>query len=161
MSRSNEATKPGGKPLRWSVGTRLAGASWQAPARRINRRAGALGWSAYSDDVTEQKYPVLLEYAKASFERIKQRLRHLCALARVKRVLNGYTLASDLDRQFGDVLVGLRKMLLSMIHGFARTLAGSFTTWRPAPVWGAAAAPLVACSDVIGSSVTDILWQIF
>jgi hypothetical protein len=25
----------------------------------------------------EQKYPVLLEYAKASFERIKQRLRHL------------------------------------------------------------------------------------
>jgi hypothetical protein len=77
---------------------------------------------------------VLLEYAKASFERIKQRLRHLWALARVKRVLNGYTLASDLDRQFGDVPVGLRKMLLSMIHGFARTLAGSFTTWRPAPV---------------------------
>ncbi len=29
------------------------------------------------DAVTEQKYPVLLEYAKASFERIKQRLRHL------------------------------------------------------------------------------------
>jgi hypothetical protein len=26
---------------------------------------------------TEQKYPMLLEYAKASFERIKQRLRHL------------------------------------------------------------------------------------
>jgi hypothetical protein len=59
---------------------------------------------------------VLLEYAKASFERIKQRLRHLWALARVKRVLNDYTLASDLDRQFGDVPVGLRKMLLSMIH---------------------------------------------
>jgi hypothetical protein len=71
---------------------------------------------------------------KASFERIKQRFRHLWALARVKRVLNDYTLASDLDRQFGDVPVGLRKMLLSMIHGFARTLAGSFTTWRPAPV---------------------------
>jgi hypothetical protein len=77
---------------------------------------------------------VLLEYAKASFERIKQRLRHLWALARVKRMLNDYTLASDLDRQFGDVPVGLRKMLLSMIHGFARTLAGSLTTWRPAPV---------------------------
>jgi hypothetical protein len=30
-------------------------------------------------------------------------------------VLNDYTLANDLDRQFGDVLVGLRKM----IHGFA------------------------------------------
>jgi hypothetical protein len=53
---------------------------------------------------------VLLEYAKASFERIKQRLRHLWALARVKRVLNDYTLASNLDRQFGDLPVGLRKM---------------------------------------------------
>jgi hypothetical protein len=69
---------------------------------------------------TEQKYPVLLEYAKASFERIKQRLRHLRALARVKRLLNDYTLGSDLDRQFGDLPVGLRKILLSMIHGFAR-----------------------------------------
>jgi hypothetical protein len=55
---------------------------------------------------TEQKYPVLLEYAKASFERIKQWLRHLRALARVKRVLNDYTLANDLDRQFGDLPVG-------------------------------------------------------
>jgi hypothetical protein len=26
---------------------------------------------------TQQKYPVLLEYAKAFFQRIKQRLRHL------------------------------------------------------------------------------------
>jgi hypothetical protein len=32
-------------------------------------------------------------------------------------VLNDYTLASDLDRQSGDVPVGLRKILLSMIHG--------------------------------------------
>jgi hypothetical protein len=40
---------------------------------------------------------VLLEYAKASFERIKQRLGHLWALARIKRVLNDYTLANDLD----------------------------------------------------------------
>jgi hypothetical protein len=42
-------------------------------------------------------------------------------LARVKRVLNNYTLAKDLDRQFGDVPVGLRKMLLFLnaIHGFA------------------------------------------
>ena len=77
-----------------------------------------------------------LEYAKASFERIKQRLRRLWALARVKRVLNDYTLASDLDRQFGDMPVSLRKILLSMIHGFARTLTVSFTltTERPAPV---------------------------
>jgi hypothetical protein len=36
-------------------------------------------------------------------------------------VLNDYTLAGDLDRQFGDLSVGLRKILLSMIHGFART----------------------------------------
>jgi hypothetical protein len=36
-------------------------------------------------------------------------------------VLDDYTLANDLDRQFGDVPVGLRKILLSMIHGFART----------------------------------------
>jgi hypothetical protein len=28
------------------------------------------------DAATKQKYSVLLEYAKASFERIKQRLRH-------------------------------------------------------------------------------------
>jgi hypothetical protein len=27
--------------------------------------------------LTKDQYPVLLEYAKASFERIKQRLRHL------------------------------------------------------------------------------------
>jgi hypothetical protein len=64
---------------------------------------------------------VLLEYAKASFERIKQRLRHLWAQARVKRLPNNYTLVSDLDGQFGDMPVGLCKILLSMIHGFART----------------------------------------
>ena len=29
-------------------------------------------------------------------------------MAHVKRVLNDYTLANDLDRQFGDVPVGLR-----------------------------------------------------
>ena len=70
---------------------------------------------------------MLLEYAKASFESIEQRLCHLCALARVKCVPNDYTLASDLDRQFGDLPVGLRKILLRMIHGLARTLAVSFT----------------------------------
>jgi hypothetical protein len=58
---------------------------------------------------------VLLEYAKAPFEPIKQRLRHLRVLARVKRVLNDYTLASELDRQFGDLPVGLRKILLTWI----------------------------------------------
>jgi hypothetical protein len=34
-------------------------------------------------------------------------------------VPNDYTLASELDHQFGDLPVGLRKILLSMIHGFA------------------------------------------
>jgi hypothetical protein len=51
---------------------------------------------------------VLLEYAKASFERIKQRFRHFQALARVKRVLNNCTLGSDLDRQFSDLPVCAR-----------------------------------------------------
>jgi hypothetical protein len=34
-------------------------------------------------------------------------------------VLNDCTLANDLDHQFGDLPVGLRKILLNMIHGFA------------------------------------------
>jgi hypothetical protein len=50
-----------------------------------------------TQQLTKDQFPVLLEYAKASFERIKQRLRHLKALAHVKRVLNDYTLANDLD----------------------------------------------------------------
>src|SRR5262249_46767944 len=113
--------------------------SWQVPARR-----GPTGGAGGLDDsltrtgvaATEQKNPGVLEYAKASFERIKQRLPHLLTLAPGKRVLKDCTLVSDLDRQFGDMPVGLRKMLLSMIHGFARTLAVSFasTSWRPAQV---------------------------
>jgi hypothetical protein len=81
-------------------------------------------WSREVDAATEQKYPVLLEYAKASFERMEHRLRHLWALARVKRVLDDYTLANDLDFQFGDVPVGLGKMLLSAAHGFAGSPPG-------------------------------------
>jgi hypothetical protein len=54
---------------------------------------------------TEQKYTVLLEYAKASFERIKQRLRHLWALARAKRVLNDYTLALPASRAHANDIV--------------------------------------------------------
>ena len=48
-------------------------------ARRFLRRVGRLDDPLTRTVVaaTEQKYPVLLEYAKASFERIKQRLRHL------------------------------------------------------------------------------------
>jgi hypothetical protein len=69
---------------------------------------------------------VFLENAKACFERIKQRLRHLGALARLKHLLSDCTLVSDLDCQFSDLPVGLRKIFLSLIHGFARTLAVSF-----------------------------------
>src|SRR5262249_455743 len=78
--------------------------------RRFVRRVGRLDDPLTRTVVaaTEQKYPVLLEYAKASFERIKQRLRHLRVLARVKRVLNDCTLVSDLDHEFGDMPVGLR-----------------------------------------------------
>jgi len=77
-------------------------------SRRFESPRGSGRWMARIpvDAATQQKYPVPLEYAKASFERIKQRLRHLGALARVKRVLNDYTLASVLDRQFGDLPVG-------------------------------------------------------
>jgi hypothetical protein len=42
-------------------------------------------------------------------------------------VPNDYTLGSNLDGQFRDLPVGLRKILPSMIHGFVRTLAVSFT----------------------------------
>jgi hypothetical protein len=49
------------------------------PSRSHARRVGALGSLLLGrfDAATEQKYPVLLEYAKASLERIKQRPRHL------------------------------------------------------------------------------------
>jgi hypothetical protein len=89
------------------------------PLRRDKLRpvAASPGGTALADPLqTEQKIPVLLEYAKASFERIKQRFRHLWAPARVKRVLNDYTLGSDLDGQFGDLPIRLRNIFLSMIH---------------------------------------------
>ena len=66
---------------------------------------------------------MLLEGAEASFERMEHRLRQLRGLARVKRELEDYVLATDMALQFGDVPVGLGKMLLflSTIHGFAPT----------------------------------------
>jgi hypothetical protein len=76
------------------------------------------------DAATEQKPPMLLECAEALFERMEQWLRHLWVLARVKRVLDDYTLANDLDFQFGDLPVGLGKMLLSATHGFAGSPPG-------------------------------------
>src|SRR5262252_4903428 len=67
-----------------------------------------LGRLAYQ--LIENQFAMLLECAQALFKRKEQRLRQLWGLARIKRVLNNYTLASDLDRQFGDVPVGLGKM---------------------------------------------------
>jgi hypothetical protein len=66
---------------------------------------------------------MLLEGAEASFERMEHRLCQLRGLARVKHVLEDYALAKDMAFQFGDVPVGLGKMLLSLstIHGFAPT----------------------------------------
>src|SRR5262249_36151168 len=66
---------------------------------------------------------MLLEGAEASFERMEHRLCQLRGLARVKRVLEHYALAKDMALQFGDVPVGLGKMLLFLgtIHGFAPT----------------------------------------
>jgi len=66
---------------------------------------------------------MLLEYAEASFECMEHRFRHLRGLACVKRVLQEYALANDMGLQFGDVPVGLVKLLLfpSATHGFAPT----------------------------------------
>ena len=54
-----------------------------------------LGRLAYQ--LIENQFAMLLECAQALFKRKEQRLRQLWGLARVKRVLNDYTLANDLD----------------------------------------------------------------
>src|SRR5262245_62519538 len=55
---------------------------------------------------------MLLEYAEASFECMEHRFRQLRGLACVKRVLQEYALANDVGLQFGDVPIGLVKMLM-------------------------------------------------
>jgi hypothetical protein len=69
---------------------------------------------------------MLLEGTEAPFERMEHRLRQLRRLAGVKHVLEHYALAKDMALQFGDVPVGLGKMLLFLgtIHGFAPTTRG-------------------------------------
>ena len=78
---------------------------------------------------------MLLEYAEASFECMEHRSRQLRGLACVKRVLQEYALANDVGLQFGDVPVGLVKMLLfpSAIHGFAPTARHSSGLGGPRP----------------------------
>jgi hypothetical protein len=61
---------------------------------------------------------MLLEGTEASFERKEHRLRQLRRLAGVKHVLEHYALAKDMALQFGDVPVGLGKMLLFLSHRF-------------------------------------------
>src|SRR5215831_18998308 len=61
---------------------------------------------------------MLLEGTEASFERMEHRFRQLRRLARVKHVLEHYALAKDMALQFGDVPVGLGKMLLFLSHRF-------------------------------------------
>ena len=61
---------------------------------------------------------MLLEGTEASCERMEHRLRQLRRLARVKHVLEQYALAKDMALQFGDVPVGLGKMLLFLSHRF-------------------------------------------
>jgi hypothetical protein len=51
-----------------------------SPSASLARRVGRLDdplLGRLTQQLTKDQYPVLLEYAKASFERIKQRLRHL------------------------------------------------------------------------------------
>src|SRR5262249_56765912 len=91
-----------------------------------------LGRSAYP--LIENQFAMLLECAEALFKRMEQRLRQLGGLGRIKRVLNDYTLANDLDHQFGDVPVGLRKILLGMIHGFALLGGPSRYEEQPLPI---------------------------
>jgi len=61
---------------------------------------------------------MLLEGVEASFERMEHRLRQLRRLARVKHVLEHYALAKDMALQFGDVPIGVGKMLLFLSHRF-------------------------------------------
>ena len=64
--------------LSWSCRFTHRVAPWQVLTRRVAVVGrGASMIRLFGGLTTEQKYPVLLEYAKASFERIKQRLRHL------------------------------------------------------------------------------------
>ena len=77
---------------------------------------------------------MLFEYVETSFECVEHRFRQLRGLACVKHVLQEYALANDVGPQFGDVPVGLGKMLLSATHGFAATPNSSGLNRRTA-VW--------------------------
>src|SRR5215469_16671972 len=53
---------------------------------------------------------MLLEYAQRRFERMEHRLSNLQGVANIQRVLEDYSLASDVGLHFGNVTVSLGKM---------------------------------------------------
>ncbi len=85
-------------------------------AVRACRRAGGLPGSALQ--LIKYQFAMLLEYA----ERVENRLRQLRGMARGERAREDYALASGMGLHFGDVPVGLGKMLLflSAIHDLRR-----------------------------------------
>jgi len=85
-------------------------------AVRACRRAGGLRGSALQ--LIKYQFAMLLEYA----ERVENRLRQLRGMARGERAREDYALASGMGLHFGDVPVGLGKMLLflSAIHDLRR-----------------------------------------
>ena len=87
---------------------------------------------------------MFLEYAEASFKCMEHRFRQLRGLACVKRVLQEYALANDVGLQFGDVPIGLVKMLLfpGAIHGFAGIPRGQLHWARAGPYRRGRARPL-------------------
>ena len=60
--------------------------------------------------LVENQLAMLLEYAQRRFERMEHRLSNLQGVANIQRVLEDYTLASDVGLHFGNVTVGLGKM---------------------------------------------------
>ena len=72
-------------------------------------------------------------------------------------MLNDYTLANDLDRQFGDVPVGLRKILPSMIHRFCTHPRGQFTLDHLNARYHEQPQPVGRLLGRNGSNVTDVL----
>ena len=92
---------------------------------------------------------MFLEYAEASFKCMEHRFRQLRGLACVKRVLQEYALANDVGLQFGDVPIGLVKMLLfpGAIHGFAGNPRGQLHWARAGPYHGGEGLPASAATE--------------
>jgi hypothetical protein len=77
-------------------------------AVRACRRAGGLRGRGSALQLIKYQFAMLLEYA----ERVENRLRQLRGMARGERAREDYALAGGMGLHFGDVPVGLGKMLL-------------------------------------------------